>query len=76
MKWLKNLLCKWFQIETCEKCGSWKLRRGHYTSGWNNYCNQASGHNGVICEDCIHVKFDESLEVRKAKSPSWVETII
>lgn len=75
MKWLITLIIKWFHIETCEKCGSWNLQKGHYTSGWNYYCQQASGHNGVICKDCIHVKFDEPLSVRQAKDPSWVRTL-
>ena len=76
MKWLINILSKWFHIETCEKCGSIHLKRGYYTSGWNYLCNQASGDIGVICCDCIHVKFDEPLEVRQEKSPSWVKTTI
>lgn len=62
-----------FNIVPCRKCGSWSTRHGHFASGWNNLCNQASGHDGQICNDCLHVEFDEPLEVRRSKAPHWVK---
>lgn len=72
-KYWKQFLVWWnWKIRRCEKCGSLNIRKGYYTSGWNNLCNQASGDNGVICEDCIHVEFDEPFEERLKKKPDWV----
>lgn len=64
-----------WKLRRCNNCGSFSIMKGHYTSGWNNLCNQASGDRGVICNDCIHVEFDESLEIRRAKNPTWIATI-
>jgi hypothetical protein len=55
----------------CKKCGSFNIRRGYYTTGWNNYCNQACGHVGVMCEKCMHIEFDKSFEERKRTTPEW-----
>lgn len=69
IKWVEKI----FKIRVCKKCGSWNLRSGYYASGWNNWCGQASGHRGVMCEDCIHIEFDDSLEERRKKAPNWVD---
>lgn len=74
MKWLIAFIERIFNIESCENCGSWNLQKGYYSSGWNYLCKQASGDKGVICKNCIHVKFDEPLDVRQAKDPHWVKT--
>jgi hypothetical protein len=71
--WLILFIERILKIKSCIKCGSWRMREGYYASGWNHYCNQASGHRGVICKDCLHVEFHESLEKRKADAPEWVE---
>jgi hypothetical protein len=74
MKTLHEFL-NWLFGKPCTKCGSRSLQRGHYTSGWNNLCNQASGDNGVICRNCLHIEFDLPFEEReriRAKSSPWV----
>jgi hypothetical protein len=67
-KWWHRL----FGIHPCVKCESWNTSYGYYSSGWNNYCNQASGDRGRLCTDCWHVEFDKPYEVRKAEKPHWI----
>jgi hypothetical protein len=72
----KTRLTAWFfdifKIVPCKVCGSWDTAKGYYSSGWNNYCNQASGDHGRICKECLHVEFDEPFEVRLKKKPDWI----
>jgi hypothetical protein len=73
---MKKIILEFFikllGLPTCKKCGSTDVHKGHYTSGWNNLCQQASGDNGTLCCNCWHVEFEESFEVRKEKTPKWV----
>lgn len=62
----------------CKKCGCKNLHRGTYTTGYNNYCRQASGDQGYMCDECLHIEFDLSFNVRKAvaeKYSPWVTVI-
>lgn len=70
---INKLIIKWFKIVPCKKCGSWETQRGYFVSGWNNFCRQASGDDGRVCNECLHVEFDKSFEERKVTKPDWVE---
>lgn len=69
---MRGWLIKLFGIRPCKRCRGWNTYYGYYSSGWNHLCNQASGDYGRLCTDCWYIEFNESLEIRRVKSPSWV----
>lgn len=68
---MKKKILRLLKIPHCEKCGSIDIHRGTYTTGWNNYCNQASGDSGYYCMNCQDVYFDKSFDERKKTKANW-----
>jgi hypothetical protein len=69
---LKTWFMAIFRIAPCTRCGSWHTKAGYFSSGYNNLCRQASGDNGRMCQDCLHIEFDEPYDVRLKKKPDWI----
>jgi len=59
-------ILKLLGIKTCPNCGSTRIVRGYYSDGYNNWCQQACGNDGIYCYRRGTVTFDKSFEERKA----------
>jgi len=68
---LKKLLGKWLDIPTCPHCGSWNVRRGYFTRGWNHLCEQTAGDRGVQCPECLTITFDKTRKESLKITPCW-----
>lgn len=78
IQWLKNLFNSSIVSipeRRCSKCKSRHLKHGYYSSDWNNYCEQASGDIGYLCDNCHNIDFEKSFEERREiakKHSPWV----
>lgn len=72
MKKIIEWIIKKLDLKQCERCGSFEVKRGHYTRGWNNYCGQASGDTGWHCFDCGFIKWEKTYDEYVKGLPNWV----
>lgn len=71
-KYFKRILLRLVNGQIiCPKCLRMQMRRGYYTRGWNNLCDQATGDNGYRCYNCGHMVWDHTLEEYKERLPKW-----
>ena len=55
----------------CGHCNSTRIKRGYYSRGWNNALSQASGDEGWMCDNCIKVSWEQTVEKAVKNAPSW-----
>lgn len=58
----------------CKHCGSRDTRRGCYTRGYNEWCEQAAGDSGHYCMKCAQITWKQSFEDYSNSLPKWVNT--
>ena len=56
----------------CPNCGS--RNRTHsirLNRGYNDWCSQAYASCGYICQDCVYIEWDDTLEDHMKTLPPW-----
>jgi len=69
---VEKLLTKIFG-KKCAKCGSRDTHPDYYIRGYNNNCKQDIVDEGIWCNGCCRVTFDQTLEQFKQDLPYWCE---
>lgn len=62
----------YFSRPKCSHCGSRDTRRGCYTRGYNEWCEQADGDHGHYCMKCQQITWDQSFGDYCKGLPKWV----